>query len=179
MAIGLISGALTRDLLPPGLGQVIYRPNDVRIVVGATPITGFASGTFITARRNKPTWKTIKDCDGPGIRIRTNDYSATISLKLRQGSPSNDFLSSLILADEISGELAVPMTVQHIPGRSIYVSSFTSIEGPPPMAFGTDENDVPWTFLSDNWQPFTGGFNPIRKEAPFLGFSPIQQLGQG
>lgn len=168
MAFSLTSGVLNLgdQLIPQGLATVSYRPTDVNILFGALPIHhGIADGTFITARRNKPTWRGIKGCDGEGARIRTNDFSATITLTLRQGSPVNDFLSAHILADEISGVLAVPMFIDHVHGRSTYVSSFTSIVAPVDMAFGTGEGDNVWSFISDNFQPLTGGFNPLIQAA--------------
>lgn len=164
MATTLTSGTINTENHPPsstGL-PVKYRPTDVHIIFGGFPLHhGISSGTFFTAARNKSTWRGVKGCDGEGIRIRTNDFSARGTLTLRQGSATNDFLSAHILADEISGMLAVPMYVKHIYGRSTYVSSFTTIEMPTDAAFGTNEGDNIWTFLSDNWQPFTGGFNPF------------------
>lgn len=164
MGISLTSGILNLgdQLVPQGLAPVRYRPTDVNVLFGGLPLHhGISTGTFITATRNKKSWRGIKGCDGEGARIRTNDFSATITLTLRQGSPTNDFLSAHVIADEISGVLAVPMFIDHVHGRSTYVSSFTTVEGPTDMAFGTDEGDNIWVFLSDNFQPITGGFNPF------------------
>ena len=170
MTISLTSGVLNLgdQLIPQGLAKVDYRPTDVNILFGTLPLHhGISEGTFVTARRNKPTWRGLKGCDGEGCRIRTNDFSASITVSIRQGSPVNDFLSSHILADEITGVLAVPMFIDHVHGRSTYISMFTSILAPVDMAFGTGEGDNVWSFFSDNFQPITGGFNPFLS-APFV-----------
>lgn len=169
MAFGLSSGAIVgvQSLIPSGFAPALYNPKDVVVTLGAIPISkGIARGTFVTARRNKTTWSMITGCDGEDVRVRTNDYSGTISLTLRQGSPINDHLSAQLLADEISGVLAAPMVIDHVSGRSLAAGSFVSIEGPPPLVFSTREEDVTWNFICSKWQPFNGGFNPLLSTAP-------------
>lgn len=169
MAFGLTSGAIhaTDSLLPSGSVPVFYSPKDVVVTLGTIPISqGIASGTFITARRTKPTWRIIDGCDEEDVRVRTNTFSGTVSLTVRQGSPINDILTSLLVADEASGVLAAPMVIDHVHGRSLYAGSFVSIEGPPDAVFSDTEQNVPWNFICSKWRPFTGGFNPLVK-TPF------------
>jgi hypothetical protein len=162
----VVNGAIQFEETPlasagdAGAALLKYDPKELHIIFGGLPIhQGIATGTFVTAARMRPTWRHIKGTDGEGIRVRTNDLSARVEVTLRKGTWVNDALSSVIISDEATGLITVPILISDSSGRSLYTSPVSWIERPTDVAYGTDEGVAVWAIICDTWLPFTGGFN--------------------
>ena len=70
-----------------------YDPAQVVITIGGIPMSGFSEATFIELAYTEPTWNMITGADGLTTRSKTNNYTATLTLTLKQSSVSNDVLS--------------------------------------------------------------------------------------
>ncbi len=79
-----------------------YDPKEVIIIVGVAPMGGFADGSFITINRINDTFSKVSGTDGVVSRAKSNDKSGEITLTLAQTSPSNDVLTLIAQADELS-----------------------------------------------------------------------------
>lgn len=133
-----------------------YDPKQVVISIGGVPISGFSDGTFLEIDRNDPTWNMVVGADGLVTRSKTNNYSGTMTLTLKQSSPSNDYLSGVLALDELSNAGVVPVLVKDLSGNSIYFSANAWINKYPDSAFGKDISDRQWEFSLDSVDVFVG-----------------------
>lgn len=137
-----------------------YVPSAVHMIWGGIPIhLGAATGQFISISHTVPRYKLVKGTDGEGVRVRSNDFSARVSLTIRAGSGTNDVLSFASAADDLSGLLAVPLWINDGTGSSLYTSPLAFLEAPADVSFGTEEGNVIWDFLCDVLIGHTGGSN--------------------
>ena len=96
-----------------------YDPKQVIITVGGVPMSGFSDGTFLEIDRNEPTWNMVVGADGLVTRGKTNNFSGTMTLTLKQSSPSNDVLSGFMAIEEASNGVVFPILVKALCGISI------------------------------------------------------------
>ena len=100
-----------------------YDPKQVIVTIGGVPMSGFSDGTFLEIDRNEPTWNTVVGADGLVTRGKTNNFSGTLTLTLKQSSPSNDVLSGFMAVDEATNRGVFPLLVKDLAGNSIYFSA--------------------------------------------------------
>lgn len=81
----------------PAFGN--YDPGRYVLNVLGQQITGFASGTLISVKRKVPTFSSKGGVDSV-VRIRSRVKIGTFVFTLYATSPSNAYLSALVLADE-------------------------------------------------------------------------------
>lgn len=72
-----------------------YDPQDVSVVVDGTILTGFAEGTFIRGEKASDTFTKHVGALGEVDRSRNADPSGTLTITLKQTSPSNGLLNRL------------------------------------------------------------------------------------
>ncbi|PWU04930.1 MAG: DUF3277 domain-containing protein, partial [Verrucomicrobia bacterium] len=77
-----------------------YDPKNIICTINGAQISGYTEATFIEVVRDSPTWTKVVGADGLVTRGKTNDFSGTLTLTLKQSSPSNDVLSGLLALDE-------------------------------------------------------------------------------
>lgn len=77
-----------------------YDPGRYTLVVLGVTITGFAGGSMIKVARKTPLFSDKAGGQGDVVRIRSRDKRGTYTFTLLATSKSNDYLSSLVLADE-------------------------------------------------------------------------------
>lgn len=76
-----------------------YDPKQVILTFGGVLIEGYAEGTFIDVAYDADLWTKKIGADGFGIFSKSNDLSATTTLRLMPGVLSNQLLSSKVVAD--------------------------------------------------------------------------------
>lgn len=86
-------------------------------------MSGFSDGTFLEIDRNEPTWNVVVGADGLVTRGKTNNFSGTMTLTLKQSSPSNDVLSGFMALDEATNNGVFVVLVKDLSGNSIYFSA--------------------------------------------------------
>lgn len=82
----------------PAFGN--YDPGRHVLVVLGQEITEFASGTFIKVERKVKTFTSKAGGTGSVVRIRSRNRIGSFTFTLLATSPSNDYLSGLVIADE-------------------------------------------------------------------------------
>ena len=118
-----------------------YDPKQVIITVGGVPMSGFSDGTFLEIDRNEPTWNMVVGADGLVTRGKTNNFSGTMTLTLKQSSPSNDVLSGFMAIDEASNAGVFPILVKDLSGNSIYFAGQAWVTQYANSTFGKDISD--------------------------------------
>src|SRR6478609_1925198 len=89
-----------------------YAPNQVKIVMGALPISGLAEDTFVTVTEIGEGIASVVGVDGEVARSMSRDSRLRITLTLMQTSASNAALTALHQADRATdGNGAVPISV--------------------------------------------------------------------
>jgi len=134
-----------------------YDPKDVKLTFFFTPITGFASGSFITVKRNKSTWTTVVGVSGEVTRIKSTDYSGTIEFSLEQAADSNKELSLMRYVDELLHMGIGPVEVTD--GKSVYVSAQAWLDGAPQADFAADAGTRKWKLHCATLDMFEGGLD--------------------
>ena len=119
-------------------------------------MSGFSDGTFLEIDRNEPTWNLVVGADGLVTRGKTNNFSGTLTLTLKQSSPSNDVLSGIMAIDEATNSGVVPVLVKDLSGNSIYFSARAWVTQYANSIFGKDINDRQWILSLDEADMFVG-----------------------
>lgn len=137
-----------------------YNPARVLFLWGGVPLQGFSDGSFIEITPAAARVTSKSGADGEVARSIGTDKRHTITVRLQQTSPSNDVLSASATADELSGGgLPVPLMVQDLSGRSLYVSDTAWIEQVPTQTWGLESGEREWTLATGRPSVFIIGGN--------------------
>lgn len=135
-----------------------YDPKNVQIIIGGVPMSGLADGTFLTVAFDEPQFSKTVGADGEVSRAKSNNYSATATLTLKQTSASNDVLSGFATADRETNAGVVPMMVKEIgSGRTLLFAEAAWVEQFPDVVYSKEVEDREWTLALANVTPFVGG----------------------
>lgn len=80
-----------------------YDPAKVVVSFRGALLVGFMDGTFVTAERTEDAYAMAVGASGDVARVRNRNRTGSITVTLMQTSPSNDALSAIAAADELSG----------------------------------------------------------------------------
>lgn len=133
-----------------------WDPSKVVISIGGAVMSGFSDGTFLEIDRNEPTWNTVVGADGLVTRGKTNNYSGTLTLTLKQSSPSNDVLSAFMAVDEATNSGVFPLLVKDLSGNSIYFSAQAWITQYANSTFDKNITDRQWIITLADADIFVG-----------------------
>ena len=133
-----------------------FDPKEVSVIFGENIIRGF-SESQVTVTRDNPAWEMVIGADGEATRVKSNDRSGTITITLQQSSPSNDDLSLIANADELSNAGLRPLYIKDNLGTSLFSAVTAYIEHIPEAAYGKTQNDRVWVIKTDNLIANLGG----------------------
>lgn len=134
-----------------------YDPKQVMILIGGIPMGGFADGEYVNVERTSDTFTMVSGADGITSRAKTNDRSGSMTLTLAQTSPSNDALSAIALADELTNSGVVPILIKDGSGTTVFVSAFGWIKKPPAASFAKEIGNRAWILDLADLDVFIGG----------------------
>lgn len=133
-----------------------YNAAEINISVGGANISGYASGTFVSISSEAPLYNPTVGADGEVSRSRSNNRSGTLTLTLLQTSASNDVLSALAAADELTDGGCVPFFLKDSRGRTL-VTAQCWIQQYPDVVFSDQEEGRAWTIYLAQMSRFVGG----------------------
>lgn len=131
-------------------------PKNVIITIGGVAMSGFTDGTFLEITRNEPTWSMVVGSDGFVTRGKTNNFTGSLTLTLKQSSPSNDYLSGLLALDELTNTGVVPVLVKDLSGNSVYFAGRCWINQYADSTFSKEITDRTWVLSMDEANIFVG-----------------------
>lgn len=134
-----------------------YDPKKVIITFGGAIMSGFADGTFLTVTRREDAWSLQIGTDGEGTRSKSNNRSGSFELVLMQSSSSNDVLSALAEADELTNAGVFPALVKDVNGSSLYSAETAWIVKIADSEFGRDAGPRTWKIETNELIVFVGG----------------------
>lgn len=108
-------------------------------------MTGLAPDTFVNIEPMSDMVTSKVGADGEVARSRNSDRRVTIEVTLLGTSPSNDLLSGMVAADELSGSAMFPVTVQDLRGTTMFLAPQAWIRRKPAIGFGGEVADRTWT----------------------------------
>lgn len=134
-----------------------YDPNEVTLIVGGVPITGYVDGTFLTHEFDEAQFNKVTGADRLTSRAKTNNYAGSFTVNLQQTSRSNDYLAGLWQADRRGGNGVVPVLLKDNSGRTVITAAQAWIEQAPSSSFSKDIEGREWVIqhAEGNW--FGGG----------------------
>lgn len=133
-----------------------YDPKQVICAINGVPMSGYTEGTFLELDRDEPTWSKVVGSDGLVTRGKTNNFSGTLTLTLKQSSPSNDVLSALLAVDEATNAGVFPVLIKDLSGNSVYFSARAWVTQYANSTFGKDISDRQWVLSLDQLDLFVG-----------------------
>ena len=121
-----------------------YDPKSVVVSIGGVPMGGYADGTFLLIDRDENAFTKVTGADGTSTRVKSNNRSGSMTITLKQSSPSNDILSGFAALDELSNTGVVPILIKDLSGNSLYFSATGWIQKFPSSEFGKEINNRDW-----------------------------------
>jgi len=121
-----------------------YNPAKVVITHLGQIITGYATGSFIKASRNKDTYTYTPGADGSGCRTLNPDKSGRVTLTLMQSSVSNDVLSAAQTLDELTGQGVGPLIMKDLNGTLLVSAADAWIVKPADVDMGAEVGNREW-----------------------------------
>ena len=134
-----------------------YDPAAVIVTIDSQDIAGFADGTFVTAARNNDIFTLTVGADGEATRAKSNDLSGRFTITLQQTSPSNDVLSALADADELSNQGVFAIQVADRSGNTLSSGERGWIVKKPDAGFGKETENREWIIETNELEHFVGG----------------------
>jgi len=133
-----------------------YNPNLVNVTLGGKlTIKGFADGTFCEMQRSTPRTTTVVGAKGDVGITKVADHTGTVVLTLLQNSPTNQYLSAIVNAEDTRDELyRADMVIEDKSGSVLAIAHFCHIQEPAPIILGDGQNAKVWTFFSENVKYF-------------------------
>lgn len=135
-----------------------YIPEDVTITVaGLLSLNGYADGTFVSIRKDTVPFASRRTADSVVSRLYTKDTTYTVEVTLYSGSSSNDALTKLYLADEITQMAKIPIMIKDSSGTSLFFSATAWIEDIPPLTLSNRFETRTWVFKATQAALNVGG----------------------
>lgn len=137
-----------------------YDPKKISVIIAGLPITGFADGTFAKVARDEDAFTAVVGATGEVTRVQNANKMGKLTITLLGSSASNDYLSSLATADEISGAGTFGAMVKDNKGTSLYGAATAWIAKSPDAEWSKENNGHrEWVIATDELIVFAGGSN--------------------
>lgn len=122
-----------------------YDPKLVLLTIGGMLIEGYADDSFIDVAYDNDLWTKQIGADGFGIFSKSNDLSATVTVKLMPGALANQALSLKLTAD-ISPASAgfFPLEIFDPATNNLHLSLKSRIMKPPGKAYSKTAEAQEW-----------------------------------
>lgn len=131
-------------------------PKSVTVVVDGKIIEGFGPDQIVIERESNQIEDEI-GADGDVARRVTNDRRGTITLSLLQTSRSNLILSSLAVADELTGDIIFAVAIRDQRGRDVHLAPNAWIRKMPRTTYRAGVEMRVWEIRTSNLNMLVGG----------------------
>jgi Protein of unknown function (DUF3277). len=133
-----------------------FDPKDVSVIVGGRIIEGFGED-IIEIMRDSDQIGDDAGADGDVARWVTNDRRGTVRITLLQTSRSNLYLSSLAIADELTGNVLVPVIVKDNRGNDLHVAPNAWVKKMPDVKYKRGIEMRVWELRTSHLNMVVGG----------------------
>ncbi len=138
------------------------KTHDIRkwvLVIGSTPITGFAEGDAFSLDFDTDDWNLTVGADGEAARSYIPNQAGILTINLMATSVSNDSLNSARLIDEATALGQFPAMIKNINGTASWSAAQAWVVAPASVSVGQDVGSREWKIQSGLWvaSPGNGG----------------------
>lgn len=139
-----------------------YDPDGIIVTVNAIPVQGFAPGTFVRVERDEDTFTEQVGAGGDVVRVRNRNRMGKVTITLLQSSPTNDQLSLMHRADELTAPGVVStgvgqVMVKELNGATVAGGANAWVRKPPQIEFGAEASNREWVIQVADMDMFVGG----------------------
>lgn len=134
-----------------------YAADEMIVTFGPVVMSEFGQDSLVTVEMNEDLFTLQMGADGRGVRSKTSNRSARITVTLMQSSASNDLLSAIAQLDSQSNEGVFPLMIKDGSGRSIHTAESAWITRAPTAEYGREAGEREWIFETDRLDSFVGG----------------------
>ena len=135
-----------------------YDAKQTTVYYNGLLLEGYAPGEFLTIERDEDMFTKSVGASGASARAKTNNRGGMVTLRLQQTSESNDELSALALADELSNTGSGALMIKDNSGTLLAVCDDAWIKKLPTVNLGTEVGVKEWVFDCGNIQ-YNAGSN--------------------
>jgi hypothetical protein len=112
--------------------------------LGGLAIEGYATGDVIQITQENDSYNREFGADGHTDRIKNNATALTITIQLRQTSPTNDKLSALFAADLASNKGILAFAFKDLNGNTVITAESAWIPRPADFVGGEEAKIREW-----------------------------------
>jgi hypothetical protein len=137
----------------------IFDPENVDVVYGGVPLSGFAEDTFVTIEAEGDDWLEVDGVDGDLTRSKNLAQKYKVTFHLMSSSRSNAYLSGLRELDlsETGGAGVTSILIRDRNGTSLFVADKAWIMKPPTATSGKTATPREWVCRVKGAKFFEGG----------------------
>jgi hypothetical protein len=140
------------------MAEYLYNFKNISLIVGLFEIKGFADGDdCIAINYESPIINSVAGADGDAVASLINDNRANISVKLLQGSASNDIFSGFNVAYRTGTVVTTPFLLRDSYGRDLHVAPHVYVSSRPNAAYGQNQANREWILTALQLNSFVGG----------------------
>ena len=136
-----------------------YDPNRVALIVRSVPIIGFGDGSSITVTADSDNYSTQYGTTGLYVRSKQLQRGGVLTFSLLPNSPSNIFLSNLLVEDETLNTGICPILIKDGSNAGTLVTGVGWVNRKPDLnlAMGGDTAMREWTLQLGTYTQFLSG----------------------
>ena len=125
-----------------------FSPEEVLVLLaGVIPVDGYINGTFISIKKNVQPFVSRTSSDGVVSRLYNNNQNYTVDLTLASYSTSNDILTKLWLADEVTQRAKFPILIKDLSGSTLFAATTCWIDGIPDVTLSNEITSRTWSIF--------------------------------
>jgi len=133
-----------------------YDKDQVVLIVMGIPILEFAEGDSLSMTYSEDDWAVKQGHHGSVMRAKKPNNVAELTLKLMQGSPANELLSTQVMLDIRTGLGAAPSSVKDVNGTSLMSCQSSWCVKRPDLSLATEVGEVEWKFACSGAEIWLG-----------------------
>jgi len=138
--------------------EFLHSIENVTLLVGGVALTALAPGNdAIIVTYKSPLFTDVAGCDGNAVASRIVDNRADVKVKLLQTSPSNEYLSEIVLSVLAGVYVPTPFLLRDVGGTTLYTAPNVYVSERPAVSYGAEQNIREWTFSALQMRSFIGG----------------------
>ncbi len=134
-----------------------YDPSRIILVWNTIQVQGYGPDTFVKAARNEDQFTEQVGAAGDVVHIRNRNRTGKVTFTLQDASPSNDLLSAIANADEISGLGYGALMIKDLNGTTLVKCANARIQKYPDLEYGADAGTNDWILMCAELEMFIGG----------------------
>lgn len=115
----------------------------LNVIFGVAQITGFAEGDALEVDEENDAFNSASGADGYVDRVKNSSNFLTITMRLRQTSPTNQVLSALHAADR-AASTPLPLLIKDRSGTTLISAAHAWITKFPKSSFGNETKEREW-----------------------------------